>query len=88
MKYVSADILPEELLREVQKYINGAMIYVPKPEGNRKRWGENSGSRKYLKQRNAEIRYQFFQGATVDQLTEQFFLSFDSIKKIVYSKQK
>lgn len=88
MKYVSADILPEELLKELQKHIHGAMIYVPKPEGNRKRWGENSGSRKYIEQRNAEIRHRFFQGATVDQLTEQYFLSFDSIKKIVYSKQK
>jgi Mor family transcriptional regulator len=86
MKYVNADILPEELLKEVQKYMNGVMVYVPKPEGARKGWGVNSGSRKYLNQRNNEIRQRFSQGATVGQLSEQFFLSCDSIKKIVYSK--
>ncbi|CAG7614231.1 CD3324 family protein [Paenibacillus allorhizosphaerae] len=89
MKYVSADILPEELLKEVQKYIHGAMIYVPKPEGvRRKGWGEKSGSRKYMIQRNNDIRLQFSKGATIEQLSEQFFLSCDSIKKIVYSKIK
>lgn len=88
MKYVNADILPEELLKEVQKYINGGMVYIPKPEGVRKGWGVNSGSRKYINQRNDEVRQRFSQGATVDQLSEQFFLSCDSIKKIVYSKVK
>lgn len=88
MKYVNADILPEELLKEVQKYINGVMVYVPKPEGVRKGWGVNSGSRTYIKQRNDEIRQRFSQGATVDQLSEHFFLSCDSIKKIVYLKIK
>lgn len=88
MKYVNADVLPEGLLKEVQKYINGVMIYVPKPEGVRKGWGVNSGSRKYINQRNNEIRQKFYQGATVDQLSDEFFLSCDSIKKIVYSKVK
>lgn len=50
MKYINADIiLPEELLKEVQKYVQGGMVYIPKPEGLRKKWGENSGSRVYLK---------------------------------------
>jgi Mor family transcriptional regulator len=88
MKYVNADILPEELLKEVQKYIHGGMVYIPKPEGVRKGWGVNSGSRNYINQRNDEVRQRFSQGATVDQLSEQFFLSCDSIKKIVYSKVK
>jgi Mor family transcriptional regulator len=88
MKYVNADILPEELLKEVQKYINGGMVYIPKPEGVRKGWGVNSGSRKYINQRNDEVRLRFSQGTSVDQLSEQFFLSCDSIKKIVYSKVK
>jgi len=62
MKYVNADILPEELLKEVQKYINGSMIYIPKPEGERKEWGVKSGSRKYINHRNNEIRQKFSQG--------------------------
>jgi hypothetical protein len=39
-KYINADvILPEKLLKEVQKYINSGMVYVPKPEGVREGWG-------------------------------------------------
>ncbi|GAA3413213.1 CD3324 family protein [Paenibacillus hodogayensis] len=86
MKYVKADILPEKLLKEVQKYVNGAMVYVPKPEGVRKGWGVDSGSRNYISERNDEIRHRFSQGAAIAQLSEQYFLSCDSIKKIVYSK--
>ncbi|KOR88828.1 CD3324 family protein [Paenibacillus solani] len=89
MKYINADIiLPEELLKEVQKYVQGGMVYIPKPEGLRKRWGENSGSRLYLKNRNQEIRRLFGNGTTIDELSAQFCLSCDSIKKIVYSKDK
>ncbi|WP_200893524.1 hypothetical protein [Paenibacillus terrae] len=50
MKYVNAVIIfPEELLREIQKYVHGEMVYVPTPRGLRKKWGENTGSRKYWK---------------------------------------
>jgi hypothetical protein len=88
MKYVNADIIfPEELLKEIQKYINGGMVYVPTSEGLRKKWGENSGSRKYLSLRNDEIRQKYSNGVTIDQLSDRFCLSSDSIKKIVYSKK-
>ncbi|MDQ0116736.1 CD3324 family protein [Paenibacillus harenae] len=87
MKYVNADnIFPEELLQEIQKYIQGRMVYVPTPEGQRKKWGENSGSRKHLSHRNVAIRQQYIDGATIDELSDQFCLSNDSIKKIIYSK--
>lgn len=89
MKYINADdILPSELVREIQKYVDGgAMVYVPKPEGIRKKWGENTGIRKDLKDRNEEIRQQFHSGVTWDKLSELYCLSYDSIKKIVYSKK-
>ncbi|OPA77412.1 hypothetical protein BVG16_13200 [Paenibacillus selenitireducens] len=88
MKYINADVvLPEHLLKELQKYVPGGMLYVPKPEGLRKKWGEKSGSRVYLHRRNEEIRQKFSVGTTIDQLSDQFYLSYDSIKKIVYSKK-
>ncbi|QTD43158.1 CD3324 family protein [Sporosarcina sp. Te-1] len=88
MKYVNAEsILPEELLKEVQKYINGEIIYVPVSNGSRKGWGANSGSKNYFKIRNHEIQQQFSDGSTIEQLSDRFFLSHDSIKKIVYSKK-
>jgi len=88
LKYTSADsILPKDLLKEIQKYVEGRMIYIPNAEGSRKKWGEKSGNRSYLSIRNDEIRQRFHDGSTIDQLSELFSLSHDSIKKIVYSKK-
>ena len=88
MKYVKANhIFPEELLKEIQKYVHGEMVYVPKPKGLRKKWGEDTGIRSDLSQRNQEIRNRFSVGETMEQLSERFFLSSYSIKKIVYSKK-
>ncbi|MFF2753025.1 CD3324 family protein [Psychrobacillus sp. NPDC058041] len=88
MKYVNAEsIFPVELLNEIQKYVNGEVVYVPISKGARKKWGENSGSKTYLNSRNHEIRQQFSAGIKIDQLSDRFFLSRDSIKKIVYSKK-
>lgn len=90
MKYVNADVvLPQQLLQEVQKYMQGGMLYIPKPEGQHKRWGESSGGRSYLEARNRSIREHYASGLSVTELAEQFCLSADSIKKIVYgSKQR
>lgn len=90
MKYVNADlVLPQQLLQEVQKYMQGGMLYIPKPEGQRKRWGESSGGRSYLSARNQSIREHYASGLSVTELAEKFCLSGDSIKKIVYgSKQR
>ncbi|WP_336823665.1 CD3324 family protein [Sporosarcina sp. USHLN248] len=88
MKYVNAkSIFPKELLREIQKYANGKMVYIPILKGAQKKWGEVSGSKDFLDYRNKEIRQQFLIGVTIDQLSNQYFLSHDSIKKIVYSKK-
>ena len=87
MNYKRAEeIFPENLLREIQKYAKGQMVYIPCPEGVRKGWGESSGKRAYLHSRNSEIRALFREGSSIDQLTAVFCLSYDSIKKIVYSK--
>lgn len=36
------EVLPASLLREIQKYIQGELIYVPTKEEVRKRWGEKT----------------------------------------------
>ncbi|WP_341278722.1 CD3324 family protein [Paenibacillus sp. FSL H8-0537] len=84
--YVSAsDVLPENLLCEIQKYIQGKTLYIPAPKGSRKKWGHVSGHREFLMNRNAEIRKLFQQRITVDELASSFCLSHESIKKIVYN---
>jgi len=87
MKYVRIDrILPDDLVKEIQKYIQGEYIYVPSPPEKRKRGGERSKSRAYIKARNAKILNQYIGGQSISNLAEEFFLSHSSIKKIVYKK--
>ena len=38
MKYINAaEILPEQLLKELQKYVDGKVLYIPKASG-KKEW--------------------------------------------------
>ncbi len=84
MKYKNAqDILPDRLLKELQQYVSGETLYIPSVEA-KKSWGETSGAREYYKQRNAKIREQYNSGDTIEALAEEYNLSVDSIKKIVY----
>lgn len=83
MKYENArDILPDHLLRELQRYVSGKTLYIPNAKTKRQ-WGEASGARSYYKQRNEEIRRKRAQGHSVDQLAAEYHLSVDSIKKII-----
>ncbi|MBE6923430.1 MAG: hypothetical protein E7465_09730 [Ruminococcaceae bacterium] len=83
MKYKNAqDVLPDKLLKELQKYVSGETLYVPNAD-EKKPWGESSGARSYYRQRNAEIRQKHKAGRTIDQLAEEYSLSADSIRKIL-----
>lgn len=88
MKYENAkDVLPQELLKEVQKYAVGKLLYVPSAEEKRN-WGEASGYSDKLKKRNRMICNKYANGKTISELADEYFLSLDSIKKIIYSKKK
>ena len=87
MKYENAkDVLSPELLAEVQKVAGGKLLYVPIAE-EAKGWGTESGYRKKLLKRNQTIYNEYIAGKTVMELADEFFLSTDSIKKIVYGKK-
>jgi len=89
MKYQNANaILPEHLLLQIQEYVQGKYLYIPAPEESRKGWGENSGARESLCKRNEEIYYKYKQGLNINELSEKYFLSIHSIKKIIYGKNK
>ena len=87
MKYVNAqNILPEEVLKLLQEYAEGELIYIPKRPQSYKQWGEISGGRKELLKRNEKICSAFRGGASLRELAEKYCLSEDAIKKIVYNK--
>lgn len=88
MGYMNAErVLPEELIKQIQKYINGEFIYIPRKEGYQKAWGENSGARKSLKERNRQIYMEYSKGMTVLELAGSYYLSEQSIKRIIYSEK-
>lgn len=89
MKYTNAaNVLPEKLIMEIQKYIQGETLYIPKQESEYKNWGSLSGGRQLLDQRNEAIRDAFNSNSSIEQLAQKHFLSIDTIKKIVYSHKK
>ena len=88
MKYRNAkDVFPEKLLRQIQKYVSGETIYIPAGV-EKKDWGETSGYQQYIRERNAAIRDAFQSGRTIEALMEEYSLSYDTIKRIVYSKKE
>ena len=77
------DVLPPELLRELQTYIQGELIYIPKHGHERAGWGELSGSRLVIAQRNEDIYRQYASGASIPELERDYHLSGESIRKII-----
>lgn len=77
------DILPPILLKQLQNYIQGEIIYIPKKEQTRAGWGENNGTRQSIERRNYEIFRLYENGQSVTELIGQFHLSEDSIRKII-----
>ncbi|CRK82107.1 helix-turn-helix domain of resolvase [Neobacillus massiliamazoniensis] len=88
VKYVNANnILPATLITEIQKYVQGETIYIPKPVTAYRKWGTCSGGRKLIDKRNSAIKSAFISGCSIQQLAEEYFLSIETIKKIVYSNK-
>ena len=89
MKYVNArDVLPPSLLYEVQQYLCGELLYVPKKDKSKVAWGQKSGARLDLLLRNRDIIDAYKSGTTVYELMEVYCLSEASIRKIIYSPQR
>ncbi|MFC5471133.1 CD3324 family protein [Cohnella suwonensis] len=78
------DVIPPSLLRELQKYVDGELIYIPKLDDKRARWGEVSGTRKLLAERNKEICRLHSDGSTIAELERRYHLTGESIRKIIF----
>ncbi|MCL2372520.1 MAG: GNAT family N-acetyltransferase [Defluviitaleaceae bacterium] len=85
MKYRNAtELLPPQLLQELQQYAQGETLYVPRVK--RKSWGEGTGAKSFYLQRDMDIKSRFKQGDNIEKLGDEFFISEDAVKKIVYKK--
>jgi Mor family transcriptional regulator len=77
------EVLPPSLLKELQKYMPGELVYIPKPSEQRASWGEVSGTRKLLAERNQEIYRFYTDGWSIADLERKYHLSGESIRKII-----
>jgi len=49
MKYIKAQqVFPESLLVEIQKYIQGEYVYIPKAPDNHNEWGASTDTKTVL----------------------------------------
>jgi Mor family transcriptional regulator len=84
MQYHNAsDVLPRRLLRAVQAYAGGKLLYIPADAGTKTEWGSRNGARRLYTERNAEIRARHTGGEAIGTLADSYGLSEDSIRKIV-----
>ena len=84
MSYIKADdVLPQNIIKIIQQYIDGEKIYIPKKEGSRVDWGAKTGAKKELCRRNALIYREYLGGEKVSALASRYFLSDKSIQRII-----
>lgn len=79
----AAAILPSELLEEIQTYVDGAYLYIPRLEENRKAWGSDTQTRRELAQRNQSIYSDHLAGHSTSIISAKHFLSQKSVQRII-----
>lgn len=83
MNYIRAvDVLPQELIEQLQQYVDGAMLYIPKKEDEKGRGGQTA-AKAALAKRNARIYTEFIEGSSAQSLAEKYFLAKKSIERII-----
>ena len=84
MSYVKAeDVLPKHLVEEIQKYVDGKLLYIPRKNENSLSWGEKSGTKEKMAKRNQAIVGRFHAGKTVEELSREYYLSEKRIRGIL-----
>lgn len=79
----STKLLPKELIEQIQEYVDGKVIYIPKKQINKKCWGENTDTKQVLALRNCQICLDNQNGMTIKHLSEKYFLAEKSIQRIL-----
>jgi len=86
MKYLNAaEVLPDHLLMEIQKHVRGEVLYVPSGDKTIS-WGEKNGSRQYYANRNKNIKQKYQLGYSIKEISQEYGLAYETVRKIVYKK--
>lgn len=81
------EILPDDLIAQIQKYVDGETVYIPRKEEQRKGWGEYTNTKALIAERNKEIYKKYQKGYRVADLAKEYHISTQGIYKIL-SKQR
>ncbi len=84
----AAQVLPQELLAQVQEYVDGEYLYIPRISGSKKDWGSATTTRRELQARNRLIYEAYQAGTSTAELAKAFYLSPKSIQRIVTQMKK
>jgi len=86
MSYLRAEeILPKELLEEIQRYVSGRTIYIPSKE--KQNWGSSTDTKQVLAERNREIFEKYKSGSSVKTIADEYALSEKSIQRIIRNQK-
>lgn len=84
----AANILPEDLVKKIQEYVDGETIYIPRISGNKKEWGSQTAIKQELRERNQRIYQDYLCGERMEQLAQKYYLSVKSVQRIVGQMKK
>ena len=85
MSYVNAtDVLPGLLIEEIQKHVDGQLLYIPRRNENSLSWGEKNGTKEKLAERNQSIVHNYYSGQTIEELSKVYYLSEKRIQGIIH----
>lgn len=77
------EVLPQDLIRMIQQYVDGEILYIPKKDQQRACWGVRSGAKEALGRRNSLIYREYCSGVSVSALADKYYLSDKSIRRII-----
>lgn len=88
MKYINAkEVLPEELVRILQDYVQGCYLYIPKEEQQQVKDADQTKYGIELEKRDRHIYERYLEGWGVRPIADKYHLSESSVRRIV-SKQR
>lgn len=82
----AAEVLPEALLRELQQYAEGCLLYIPNKGGRRRGWGDATDTKTFLNARNREICFDRKSGMALKHIALKYHLAESTVRKILSRK--
>jgi len=84
----AAQVLPQALIEEIQRHIDGVYLYIPRKTENKRSWGEATNARLMLQVRNICIFQDHLSGKSVQELAQEYYLSCKSIQRVIAQQRK